>query len=104
MATVRAEEVIVDAEAEVQLQMETEAVEEEVVEEGVVEAETADSVSGEMVSKYTEEREEPGRDGVLAVLEYDSDWETITSSLVSTPQMAQAKPEAWEDPTMSDGI
>ena len=108
MATVKAEEVIADAEAEVQLQMETEAMEVEVEVEvggGVVEAEPADSVAVEMVStQCSEEREEPGPYEDLAVLGDDSDWETITSELVSTPQMAQTKLEAWEDPTISSGI
>ena len=101
MATVKAEEVIADAEAEVQLQMETEAVE---VEGGVGEGEAADSVTVEMMSQSTEETQEPGREEVLAVLGDDSDWETITSSVLSSPQMVQTKLEAWENPTNSDGI
>ena len=101
MATVKAEEVIADVEAEVQLQMETEAVK---VEEGVGEAESADSVTVEMLSRYTEGREEPGRCDVLAVLGDDSDWETITSSVLSSPQMAQTKPDPWQDPAISDDL
>ena len=101
MATVKAEEVIADAEAEVQLQMESV---EAKVEEGVVETESADSNAIDVGLHATEEVKQSGWHEALDFLGDDSDWKTITSSALSTPQMEQTKLEAWQDPTISDDI
>ena len=130
MATVKAEEVIADAEAEVQLQMETEdakaedGVVETKVEDGVVEAkaedrvmeakvedeaveaESANSKTIDVVAQSNEEEKQPGcYEALDDGLGHDSDWDTISSSTLSTPQMEQTKLfEKWDDSTICDDI